>query len=217
MTHTISSNISSTMKQIYELHWETANEVASKSGRAIAMAQRNELLANKTYYDIEYVDGKRRIIKTDTSRPVGKITNKQGIILSTRLENFIQWRTYSTTGTTVVGGMFKSGWTELREGGKVIGRTKTDSVGQGSINILQKLNYGLNSESNKINTVNNAYNWGGKKSLDNFKGTHTRGYGFAEKGRRNAMSEVNTLMKDGFKDALARREKYVDKKMTKVS
>ena len=216
MKHTIYSNVSESMKQIYEAHWETGNEIGSKNGQIIAFAQREALTQNKTHYDIEYVQGKRRIIKKSTSRDVGIIVNKQGVQLSTKLDNFIQWRTYSSTGTTVVGGMFRSGSTEIRENGKVIAKTKVDSVGKGSINILQKLNYGLDTSSSKVNVVNNAYSWNGKPSISKFRGTHTEGYGFAEKGRRSAMGKVNDNIRNGFSVALARREKGIKAQMKKA-
>ena len=216
MKHTIYSNVSESMKQIYEAHWETGNEVSSTSGKLIAFAQRKALEAKKTNYDIKYKDGVRRIVKGDKERSVGVIVNKQGMTLKTKLSNFIQWRTYSTSGTTVVAGMFTNGWTEIRENGKVIDRERVYSVGQGSINILQKLNYGLNSDSSRINEVNNAYSWDYGKSMPNFEGSHTEGYEFAEDGFEAAKDDVFRTIRDGFSSALARREKGIKAEMKKA-
>lgn len=216
MTHTMYSNVSETMKKIYEAHWETGNEISSKNGMAIAYAQRIALLKNRTKYRIEYVKGKRTIVSRNRRTRVGAIVNRSGTTLSTRLHNFIQWRTYSTTGTTVVGGMFKSGWTEVRRNGKVTSKTRVQSVGQGSINILQKLNYGLNESSTRINKVNNPITWNGGPTMAAFKGKHMKAYEFAEEGRRNAMGAVNKNIKTGFTQALSRRENYTQQKMKKV-
>ena len=40
---------------------------------------------------------------------------------------------------------------------------------------------------------------------------------YIEAGRRNSMSKISTNIKQGFKDGLARREKYANVKMEKVS
>lgn len=217
MTHEIYSNVSSSMQKIYEAHWETGNEISSKNGKAIAFAQRARLESKQTPYDIEYKDGKRRIVKRNTTRNMGTIVNKKGTTLTTRLSNLIQWRTYSTTGTTVVAGMFKQGYTEVRKDGKVVDRTKVDPIGKGTINILQKLNYGLNEDSSKVNKVGNPFTWDGGSSMPNFRGTHTRALNFAEEGRRDAMDKVNSNIKKGFSEALARRERFAKTKMEKVS
>lgn len=213
MEYRIDSNVSSSLKKIYEAHWETGNEIGSKNGMAIAMSSRKALESKRTAYNIEYKNGKRTIVKRG-SRPIGTIVDKNGRTLKTRLKNFIQWRTYSTTGTTVVGGMFKSGTTEIRKDGKVVSKKRVQSVGKGSINILQKLNYGLNKSSDKINKVGNKFDWQGKRSMKNFRGSHTKGLNFMEEGRRNAMGEINKNLKDGFKNSLQRR--VVKAKMERV-
>jgi hypothetical protein len=204
------------MQKIYEAHWETGNEIASKNGKLIAYAQRVAFLKNRTHWSINYKNGKRQIVKRDRRTRMGAIVNRQGVTLRTRLHNLIQWRTYSTTGTTVVGGMFKSGTTEIRENGKVIGKTRVDSIGKGSINILQKLNYGLNANSDKINEVGNDFNWNGGASMKRFKGKHTKALHFAEEGRRNALGKVNDNIQNGFPKALERRARYTQVKMEKA-
>lgn len=212
-SHEVYSNIPSSLRKIYEAHWETGNEVGSKNGMAIAMASREALESHKTSYQTTVVNGKR-IIKKSAPRAIGTIVNRRGQTLNVRLKNFIQWRTYSTTGTTVVGGMFKSGTTEIRRNGKVVSKRRVDSVGKGSINILQKLNYGLNQNSNRINKVGNPFDWQGKESMKKFKGTHTKGLGFMEEGRRKAMSKVNKNTKEGFENAILRRN--LNQRMEKV-
>lgn len=203
----ISSNVSSTMKKIYEAHWETGNEVGSKAGYVIAMSQRGWLRKQRTKYSIEYKDGKRKIVYNPNGRrPFGTIVNKRGVTLDTRLENFIQWRTYSTTGTTVVAAPMKSGTTEIRRNGKVVSKTRVDSVGKGSVDILQKLNYGLNANSDTINRVNKPFDWQGGESMKRFKGKHQKALMFMEAGRRKAMGSVNRIITQGFSEALSRRE-----------
>lgn len=215
MTHTMYSNVSSTLQKIYEAHWETGNEVNSKAGKLIAFSQRAELERHQTFYGIKYVNGKRRIVRNKTSRSIGEIVNKQGIALKTKLPNLIQWRTYSSSGTTVVGGLFTRGYTEKRENGKVIDRIKVDPVGRGSMSILQKINYGLNDQSNQINSEGNPFSWDNGPSMEKFKGKHVARE-FAATGRRNVMGEVSSLLKQGFSDALARREKYINEPMRKA-
>lgn len=201
----VQSNVSSTMTKIYEAHWETGNEVHSKIGKNIAYAQRIELLKQRTKYRSEVIGGKR-IIKSDGRRTrFGRIVNKQGEILETRLHNLIQWRTYSTTGTTVVAAPMKSGRTEIRRDGKIVGSIPVSSVGKGSIDILQKLNYGLNSASDRINIVNKPFDWQGKESMKRFKGTHTKARLFMETGRRNAMSKNDSIIREGFANASQRK------------
>ena len=214
----IQSNLSSSMKKIYEAHWETGNEIGSKNGYLIAMAQRAELKKQKTHYTTTVVDGKRKITyNKSTSRPFGTIIDKNGGTLATKLENFIQWRTYSSTGTTIVAAPMKSGTTEIRRNGRVINSTRVDGVGKGSINILQKLNYGLNGDSSMIMKPNgtDSFNWQGGESMDRFKGTHQKARNFMEEGRRNVMGSVNRNIKQGFADAIKRREN-INEPMKKV-
>lgn len=201
----VESNVSTTMAKIYEAHWETGNEVHSKIGKNIAFSQRDELLKQKTKYKTLVRNGKR-IIRTTSPKSFGEIISKTGSPLETELKNFIQWRTYSTTGTTVVAAPMKSGRTEIRRDGKIIGTERVDSVGKGSIDILQKLNYGLNSTSDKINVVNKPFNWQGKESMKRFKGTHTKGRMFMEVGRRNAMSKNDSIIREGFTNASQRKD-----------
>lgn len=202
----VESNVSTTMAKIYEAHWETGNEVHSKIGKNIAYAQRIELLKNRTKYRSEVINGKRIIKSRERRTRFGAIINKQGQALETRLHNLIQWRTYSTKGTTVVAAPMKSGTTEIRRDGKVTGTVRVDSVGKGSIDILQKLNYGLNSASDKINVVNKPFNWQGKESMKRFKGTHTKGRMFMEVGRRNAMGKNDSIIREGFANASQRKD-----------
>lgn len=198
------SNVSETMQKIYEAHWETGNEIHSKIGFQIMESQRAELLKQKTAYNIEYKNGKRQIVKGKKTRDFGVIVNRKGSTLSTELKNFIQYRTYASKGTTVVGVPMKAGYTELRENGKIVGRTKVHSVGKGSIDILQKLNYGLNASSDTIQTINKPFSWQGKPTMKKFKGTHTEALLFMEAGRRNAMSKADSIMRKGLESLNSR-------------
>lgn len=205
----IYSNVPSSMRRIYEAHWETGNEVNSKSGAAIMKAQRAAMDKKQTHWHIEVKDGKRKFIfNPNITRSIGDIVKRDGTMLGIRLQNLIQFRTYATKGTTVVTAPMKSGTTEIRKDGKVVGRTRVDSVGRGSISILRKLNYGLNRSSNTIlqkeSKQSSSFNWQGKSSRKQFKGKH-EAFGFIEEGRRNALSKVNGYITTGFKDALSRR------------
>jgi len=200
------SNVTESLNKIREAHWETGNEVNSKSGAAIMYATRAAMNTKKTHWSIKYVNGKRRFVYSEKTRTIGEIVNRSGTILNTRLQNLVQYRTYSTKGTTVVVAAMKSGTTEIRENGKVVGSTRVDSVGSGSIDILQKLNYGLNSTSSAINmpSGSRAFDWQGKSSRESFKGKHKK-MNFVEEGRRNAMGKVTGYINRGFEEALARR------------
>ena len=205
----IYSNVSSSMKKIYEAHWETGNEVNSKAGAAIAEAQRKAMDKKQTHWHIEVKNGKRKFIfNPNITRSIGDIVKRNGTMLGTRLQNFIQFRTYSTTGTTVVTAPMKSGTTEIRRDGKVVDRTRVDSVGKGSVSILRKLNYGLNGSSDKIlqkeKNQSSDFSWQGESSHEPFKGKH-KALNFIEEGRRNALSKVNGYITRGFDEALSRR------------
>jgi hypothetical protein len=213
----IYSNVPSSMRMIYEAHWETGNEVNSKSGAAIMKAQRAALTKQQTHWHIEVKNGKRKFVyNPNITRSVGDIVLKDGRIIALGLQGLIQFRTYATTGTTVVTAPMGGGTTEIRRDGKVVDRTKVQKVGQGNIDILQKLNYGLNGSSNKINTVGNPFSWQGKPSHELFKGTHTKAMNFIEEGRRNALGTVNEYITTGFNDALSRRVK-TSTKIVKVA
>lgn len=216
------SNASSSLQKIFDLHWESGVETNSKAGTAIMKSIRNELDKEKTYWKVVVKDGIRKFIKTSTARTVGTIVNRDGITLQTKLKNFIQFRTYGTTGTTVVGVPMKSGRTEIREDGKVVSSTPVDSVSKESINILNKLETGQ-----AINRMGSQTHSGGKmwtkyrdnsrgKSLEKFDGKW-KARNYASKGRRNALGTVNTILSKGYQDALRRREKYSKTPMEKVA
>ena len=112
--------------------------------------------------------------------------------------NFIQWRTYSTTGTTVVGGLMKAGYTETRDEGKVIGRTKVFGVRQESVDILEKISSGKVGKAEWVNPR-------GKKSMSKFEGTH-KPTNFIAEGKSSALSGVSGKIKKYYADAIRRRD-----------
>lgn len=217
------SNASSTLKKIFDMHWESGVETNSKAGTAIMKSIRAELDKEKTYWKVVITkEGKRRFVKTSTPQAVGTIVNRDGITLNTKLRNFIQFRTYGTTGTTVVGVPMKSGRTEIRENGMIVDSTPVDGISKESINILNKLNSGVAN-----NTMGSKTHSGGKmwthykdntrgKSLDSFDGKWER-RDFAARGRRSAMGTVSDILNKGYEAALARREKYTKQPLRKVS
>ena len=211
----IYSNVPASLKQIYEAHWETGNEVNSQAGNAIKEAQRDALSSKKTHWHITYENGYRQFVYKNITRPIGDIVNRQGVMIKLTLQNLIQSRTYATKGTTVVTAPMKSGTTEIRRDGRVVDRKRVDSVGKGNIDILQKLNYGLNGKSNKINRVNKSFSWQGEESKSSFEGKH-KALNFIEEGRRKALPRVNGYIKNGFKDGLSRRAK-TSTKIVKVA
>jgi len=142
-TTEIFSNVSKQVTKIHELHWETGNEVNSKNAAEIMKKTREALSSHTTKWHVIYKNGKKKFIK-GAPRPIGqRFSYENQAPLKTSLQNLIQFRTYTTTGTAIVAGMMKSGTTEIREDGKVVSRTRVDGVSKESIAILQKLNNGL--------------------------------------------------------------------------
>jgi len=200
------SNVSRSLIPIYEAHWETGNEVNSKSGFRIMEQTRNALKGNKTHWHIEVKDGKRRFVYKEITRPFGDVVDRSGNNLDFNLENLIQFRTYGAKGTTVVAAPMNGGRTEIRRNGAIVDTKKVDKVGKGGIDILQKLNFGLDSQSKTINGIGSNVHWFGNESLESFKGKH-KGTHFIEEGRRNAMGQVHKYITQGFKEGIDRREK----------
>ncbi len=211
-TTEVFSNVSKSIAKIHELHWETGNEVNSKNAAEIMKQTRVALSSKTTRWQTIYDNGKKKFIK-GAPRPIGQRVGYGGQPLKTELQNLIQFRTYTTTGTAIVAGMMKSGTTEIREDGKVVSRKRVDGVSKQSIAILQKLNDGKQGttmwqdfKSKKLSS----------ESLSSFEGKW-KALKYIEEGRRNSMEKINTNIKQGFKDALQRREKYANMKAERVS
>jgi hypothetical protein len=201
------SNVSRSLIPIYEAHWETGNEVNSKSAAAITKQTRYVLEGNKTHWHIEVKDGKRRFVYKDITRPFGDVIKRDGTFAKFNLSNTIQFRTYGAKGITMVATNMPGGQTEIRENGKIVSTKKVDKVGRGSIDILQKLNFGLDEESETIKGIGSGIHWFNQSSHEPFKGKHTKGTYFIEEGRRNAMGQVHKYITQGFKEGIERREK----------
>ena len=183
-------------------------------------SMRNELSQQKTYWDVEYKDGKRRLVKTKTARAMGRRINfRTGATEDVKLQNFIQFKTYASKGTTVIGGMFKRGKTEIRRDGRVVDTTMLDGVGKATIGILNKLETGVQDKTNNEYTPMWKDEDGNltPKSMATLEGTW-KATRFATKGRRNAEGRVNGYMTSGLVEALRNRERDVsDIKARRVS
>jgi hypothetical protein len=137
--------------------------------------------------------------------------------LSVKMGNFIQWRTYSTTGTTVVGGLMKPGKTEVRKEGKVTGETKVYGVNQQSVAILQKIDSGNLATKQKINGSKKeiAAEWVhpfGTESMPEFAGTH-KATNFIREGKSNALGGIDGKLSTWLADAIKRRENFTKQNM----
>lgn len=211
-TTEIFSNVSKQVAKIHELHWETGNEVNSKNAAEIMKKTREASSSRTTRWQTIYKDGKKKFVKV-SPRSIGQRLSYEGQPLKTTLQNLIQFRTYSTTGTAVVAGMMKSGTTEIRENGKIVSRTRVDGVSKQSIAILQKLNNGIQGTTMWQDFQTKKLS---NKSRPGFEGKW-KALKYIEEGRRNSMSKIDSNIKQGFKDGLARREKYANMKTEKVS
>jgi hypothetical protein len=161
------SNLQATLDKIHDIHWESGNEAGSRFGFKLKDSLENSLESKKTIYTI---NSKGQITTTSSHSFGERKDRKTGKTLGTQsMKNFIQVRTYSTTGTTVVGGLMKAGWTEKRRNGKVIGRLRVYSVNQTSVDILEKMDSGKIGKA-LWNKKNGGYS---PKSKPQFEGTHT--------------------------------------------
>jgi len=194
------SNLSASMDKIHEAHWESGNEAHSKLGFLVKSSMEKALRKNKTNYTIQTnKNGKRLIVKENTSHSMGdRFDAHSGKKLNTHMGNFIQWRTYSTTGTTVVGGLMKAGQTEIRDEGKVVGRTKVFGVHQESVDILEKISSGQLGKAKWVHPR-------GVVSMKRFVGTH-KPTNFISEGKSSALSGADSKIVKWYKDAVNRRD-----------
>lgn len=164
------SNLEESMKRIHDIQWESGNEAHSKAGYLYKKFLTRAMKRKKTTYTTKVVNGKRQIVKTSRHSIGDRINHKTGQLMSNapHMSNFIQFRTYSTTGTTVVGGLMKKGYTEIRKNGKITGRARVYSVNQSSVDILEKMSSGRTGKA-KWNKEAGGYS---PESIDRFEGTH---------------------------------------------
>ena len=202
------SNLSKSLDKILEAHWESGLEAHSKTGFLVKDSMENALESKKTNYTIKTVEGKRIIVKEKSSHSMGERFDKDsGKKLSATMGNFIQWRTYSTTGTTVVGGLMKPGQTEVRKEGRVTGTTKVYGVRQQSVDILEKIDSGKTGKAEWVHPL-------GKESMPEFSGTH-RATNFIREGKSNALSGIDGKLSTWLASAIKRRESFTKQNMEK--
>lgn len=202
------SNLEASMQKIYEAHWESGNEAHSKMGFRVKKSLGNSLKRKKTQWSTQFVNGKRLIVKSDSHSMGDRFDHKTGKKLSTDLTGFIQWRTYSTTGTTVVGGLMKAGYTETRDEGKVTGRMRVFSVNQSSVDILEKISSGKTGKA-QWNREQGGYSI---KSMKRFVGTH-KPTNFIAEGKSSALSGADSQIKKYYESAVKRRDDLKDEPM----
>ena len=198
------SNLEASMTRIHQAHWESGNEAHSKAAALTKKMMSHALKSKRTIYTTKIVNGVRHIVKSASHSMGDRIDHDTGRLMSTpNMANFIQFRTYSTTGTTVVGGLMKAGRTEVRRHGKIISTTPVFSVNQSSIDILEKISTG---KTNKAlwNTKEGGYS---HESLSRFRGTHENNpTNFIAQGKRNAISAIKVRIPRWTLDAIKNRE-----------
>lgn len=202
------SNIEASMKKIYEAHWESGNEAHSKMGFLVKKSLGDSLKRKKTQWSTQIVNGKRLIVKSAPHSMGDRFDHKTGKKLSTDLTGFIQWRTYSTSGTTVVGGLMKAGYTELRDEGKVVGKTKVFSVNQSSVNILEKISSGKTGHA-QWNKEQGGYS---VSSMKRFVGTH-KPTNFIAEGKSTALTGADSKISGYYASAIKRRDDLKEEPM----
>jgi len=202
------SNLEASMQKIYEAHWESGNEAHSKMGWLVKKSLGSSLKQKKTQWSTKIVNGKRLIVKSAAHSMGDRFDTKTGAKLQTDLTGFIQWRTYSTTGTTVVGGLMKAGYTETRKEGKVVGRAKVFSVNQSSVNILEKISSGKTGRA-QWNKEDGGYS---VKSMKRFVGTH-KPTNFIAEGKSSALSGAEAKISGYYANAIKRRDDIKEQPM----
>jgi hypothetical protein len=214
MSHTFEaySNLSASMDKIYQAHWESGNEAHSKMGFLVKKSLENSLKSKKTNWTTKMVDGKRLIVQSGSHSMGERFSHKDGRKLSVNMGNFIQWRTYSTTGTTVVGGLMKAGYTETRDEGKITGRMKVYSVNQSSVDILEKISTGKTGRA-KWNKELGGYS---AKSLKRFAGTH-KPTNFIAEGKSSALTGASGKIEKYYATAIKRRDDLKKEPMKRTS
>lgn len=206
----LESNLQKVLEKVYKAHWESGNEAHSKLGYQFKKSISTALTNKRTNYTVKSVNGKRRIVKTAQSRKFGIRYDKAGNPLQYGMENFIQWRTYDATGTTVVGGVMKAGTTSIRENGRVVSSKKVIGVHSASVNILEKMNKGEVGLAKWINPS-------GTDSMKRFKGTHEKRPRFyIDQGKSIVIQTAGAKLDQWLKEAVARRDGQKEPPMKKV-
>lgn len=205
------SNLEDSLQKINEAHWESGMEAHSKAGALTKKMMTHAMKSKKTVYTTKVVDGVRHIVKSASHSIGDRIDHKTGQLMSTpSMANFIQWRAYSTTGTTVIGGLMKEGRTEVRRHGKIVSTMPVYSVNQSSIDILEKMSTGKVGKA-LWNKSKGGYS---HESLDEFKGTHKKHpKNFLAQGKRNAETAIKFRIPRWTMDALKNRENIKEQPM----
>jgi len=198
------TNVGAEMREIYNIHLESGNEAHSKAGFIIKKAIEDSLHSKKTHYTTKFVNGKRIIVKNSSAHNMGeRFSRVSGKKLDVDMGGFIQWRTYASTGTTVIGGLFKAGLTEIRRNGKIVKTTKVYGVAQDAVDILEKISSG---KTNKAKWKDYKTGSLTTKSIDRFDGTH-KGNHFIEEGKNRGISTIKSKLEKWYDDAVENRDR----------
>ena len=198
------SDLKAAMTKIHEAHWESGIEAQSKMGWIVKDSISNAMKSKRTQWTTERKDGVRLIRKSGSHELGERIDFETGKKMSTpSMSNFIQWRTYSTTGTTVVGVPMKQGYTERRENGKVVKKIKAYGVGKQSVDIIEKMSTG------SVGIALWLEEGGGRSpiSMKRFIGTHRKQpANFIADGKNKALSGMRAKLNKWYKEAASRRD-----------
>ena len=205
------SNLKESLQKIYELHWEAGNEAHSKLGWDLKQELERQLRSKTTEYSIKKnKKGNRQIVKVAAHAMGDRFDAKNGDKLSVNMGNFIQFRTYATTGTTVVGVPMKAGKTEIRRDGKVVSSKKVFGIRQESIDILEKMSLGIVGVAKWVHPR-------GVKSMKGFEGTHQKHpNNFIPEAKAKALSNASSKIEKEYSAALERSKNVKSPPMKKV-
>lgn len=202
------NKISLILGGLYTISKNSMLEQSSKSGNAVREAVRNSFERKTTEWRQEYKKGRRLLVK-DGVHALGKRIahrNGGGIDDPDNMKNFILSKTHVSTGTTVVGGVFKAFKPIDIKDGKVIGtRKKIAGVSRQTVAILEKLNYG--DRSGKYEKYLQWRDKDGKKSSKSIEGMekHWKDRGFFEEGWNSSKGEVLKKMTTKLEELIGQR------------
>jgi len=194
------------LDKIAEIHYGQALDALDHAGTKLRDATRASFAGSTTRIIQFYKNGRWGVIKkgkvnTGQFRLGRRISHrrKKGLDKTQNMKSFITSNLMVDSLTMVVAGKHGTIRPKKRRDGKVEGSFKVDPVTKGSYAILQKLNYGDDSDS-EYKKVRRT-----KQQEAFFKKTKFRKQNFIEKGRVNAMPEVMNIMTRKFEQLVKRQ------------
>ena len=198
---------------IYTVSKNSMIEQSSKSGNSVREAVRDSFERKTTEWRQEYHEGRRLLIKGGVHALGRRIAHRNGGGLDDpdNMKNLILSKTHVSTGTTVVGGVFKGFRPINIKDGKIVGyRDKIQGVSRQTIAILEKLNYGNRSgKYEEYLRWKDTYGDEVAKSMDGME-KHWKARRFFEEGWNNSKTEVLRKMTTKLEELIGKRASSTD-------